>query len=1424
MHLLSLNAAGKPLAPARVLDRKRRRLSQVLGRHVDRRRPHMVAVQRASDPLQPIDEAWVERGFDKNGKVKPWPRTYLPADAIVVVVYLPRGGGGAAGGSSRSKSPLSIALGIAAVALIAFAGPIGGVLAGAVGLGGSTFAVSAITAGVAIGGSVLLSLASRAKADKQATDTTQIYGITGGGNLPKPGDRIPRGYGRSWMKPDLSQADSSQYDGDDLIAFKRHTIGVGRYRPYAVRAGKQIVWREGEGFVAPFNDPRNQIEFIYGTPSTLVPNNIIAATGIGGPLPRPAENPSVAGPFLINQRGALVNRLQIDFQFPQGIARTDFLKSGATRANQPGAWAVYFEYAPIDETGRIIGPWDVLYNGNSGAEGARFSTHPLRYTRFKDVPPGRYAVRGRNVQPDSTENTTGNATVDAAQWDAAAGWVNDSAVRPGITEMCLRLYATKGTQAASFAELEVDACAILPVWNGNAWVEQETRKAVWAFADVMRNQDYGGALLDSQLDVGTMLAYANRLTQFDTFDATIRGPVSVLEAASTVLLPMRAEPVHVGRFWSLVRDEPKAVRKHVITPRQMTKGSTQVLFDLDTEAGAGHVIGEFDKDGDYRSPDQTSAIFGEASLTPTRLKWTGVRDYAHANHLTKWRAACGAFRRQSTPFGVEMEGRIYKRGDSILVDPWFLETRRRAGVVDNRGDTLILDCNVDQLPTDVVVLRDRQGQAWGPVVLLESTGPREIRLNPISRAQVESNTGQSLGAVLSTARQEMTTVLLGTVSSVTENYLIQSVRMNGPGSANVEALYDDQRVWEVLGAPIVVPPVGEGGLRDPESPRIVALTANATPVAAGYRCDYAIKPGQGAVRFEVGISYDDGNRFDSRPDAPITGSIELNPVDPQMVVVRARAFGASGMPGPYYLTELALPRATLNSDLPPIRYEDLEPDILSRIAEILAADARLQEIFVGALNRANQAFIRADEAFAQAFGLAGAISGNAAAIVAEQQTRLTADEAFATDLNAAVVRLGNTEAGILTERTARITADSAQASSLDAVKVQQDSDRAFIVRENNARITNEGVQASQIETLRVNADNLTGFVIRENNARITKDDVQAQQIDGVVAAANSDRSYFIAVTDTLAAFSGIYGSRIETLGAQYGDLNTQIIEERRVRADGDGVQAQRTNALVAQVDSDRGYFLSVTNTLIGDRNVLIQQTIDLYARSDSGTAAGRFQMEVRSGPGGVTSRIAALLSTSRGGQTYGAGYFLDLMNDGTSRFVIDAGAFYITNGGDGIPLLSFDGFTLRVPNLQVTSANIPAGVVNYPGRTDIYNYTLIAGAGTNNNAVDGNMRHVFYSEGNYPTIISLRGHFTARPSSALLGMNLIVDGAFATTINGGTMQTQGNTEGRDFDGVAVLFVSAGFHTAQFRYSYQGGNAGSGIVIDEIHMATVTARA
>ncbi|MCE4223389.1 hypothetical protein HCU64_06465 [Methylobacterium sp. C25] len=1419
MHLLTLNAAGKSLAPPRTLDPRRRRLSQVVGRHVDKSRPHMIAIQRARDPLQPIDEAWVTRGRNKAGDVKPWPRRYLPADAVVVVVYLPRGGIGGGSAGSRRKSPLSIALGIAGLALAAFAGPIAGALLPSL-VFGST-ATFALQAGLVIGGTALLSLASRAKANKTPTDTTQIYGVSGGGNLPKPGDRIPRGYGRSWMKPDLSQPDFSQYDGDDQILLKRHTNGLGKYHIYQVRAGKQVMWKEGSGFLPPFDDARNAIEFLYGTPSTLVPSNVISAAGVGGQLPRPEDNPTIAGPFLINQTGALINRLQVDFQFPQGISSTITTKSKVVLSNQVGAWSVLFEYAPIDAGGTITGPWQTLYSGSDATEGFRFATHPLRYTKFLDVPAGRYAVRGRNRLADTTASTgAGAANINAAQWDGASGWVNDVAIRPGVTEMALRMYATKGNQASAFGEIEIDAAAIIPVWTGSQWVEQETSKAVWAFLDIMRNQDYGGAISDNQLDLGTALYYAGALSEFDTFDATIRGPVSVYEAAASVLLAMRAEPVHLGRFWSLVRDEPKSVRRHVITRRQMLKGSSQITFDLDTESGAGHVIGEFDQDGDYRVPNQTLAIYGEASLTPTRQRWTGVKSYAHAQHLTRWRASSGAFRRQAAPFGVEMEGRIYKRGDSISVDPWFIDVRKAAGVVDNDGDTLHLDCDVVLAAGEMATLRDRAGREWGPLAVSQGASARDIVLGASDRQSIEAQTGLTLAKVLSDGRRDMTTIVVGALVDLQENYLIQSAKMDGAYKANIEALIDDPRVWAAIGAATGNPPPGYGGILESESPSILSLTANIVPIAAGFRLTYAIQPGRGARSFEVGLSYDNGSHFDARSDADMTGSIELNPVDPTTLVLRARAFGATGLPGVFVYTPVDLPASALNVALAPIAYDDLDDIVqgqldkitpvvegLDNLRKALALDPSVRQGYVdtiiGDLRGDLELLLTSADRNQQALAdLQGSLaSAGLEVIPAEGRARFYAIEALQSEVGTQVTSLsvnvdalkhqvelyGSVQTGDLSGLISQITTvsqtlnalqgtisslvTSAQfnplISRLGSAETRLDAQAASIAsKAEQATVSAQGLQISQVQqslnaalgtiSQAVQSTNsasldqallpktLTGFLgllgeqlgalsqsfaRAESNLSAGFDDAgraTAQVQTKLFSFQDQAAAQFVSVTKAVADATQALVQTQALYDAQFASTTATISQLTQTVATGESALAQRLDAYLVRLGSAEGSVASETQARISADGVLTSNydallsrvggveagvsneaqarasgdaanassITTLFAQSSAGTAAGRFGMSAVSAPSGVSVRLAAVASTETYGVQRNAGWYLDLMPDGTSRFVVDANLFALTaNGGLTYPF-TFDGTTLTVPSLRVTQSAILPGAVS----------------------------------------------------------------------------------------------------------------------------------
>jgi hypothetical protein len=877
---------GEEVAPARFLPgNRRRRLSSIVARHADRSRLHLVSRHRVPETQLALSDESVVLLRERR-HVLCGPKDY------VVITYVPMGGGAGRGGGGSGKqigmAVASIALMIAAPYAISFLGPAFAATAGVT--SSLTLLGKVVSTGLVIGGVALMGLANKAKANKSNEDTRPVYGVSGGGNLPRPGDRIPVGYGRFWTLPDLSQPDYFIYSGEDQILYKRMTLGAGRYQIHSVRVGDQLLWTEGGGYHAPFTGA--EVEFIQpGAVSNLVPMDVTSSASVTGlALPHVGDVTTWSGPFVVSPPGVNVNYIQFDLSLPSG--------SYGTAQNSKGTYDVATEtgyelqIAPIDFAGNVIGAWQTVV----AAERFVMSKRPLRYTERVNVALGRYAARGRNTK--ARFNSSSDTRMNAVQWDGLRGWRPDVRTRPGITEVALKVQSNESLGITSFQDVMIEATRILPVWNGVAWVEQATRKSVWAFSDVMRNGVYGANILDSALDLATLGYYATAAAPFDTFDGVIRGPDSIWGVASTILATMRAEPVQLGRVWSMVRDEPKSIRSHVITRRQIVQGSTAIEFETDPDDGTGHVIVDYDEGADPKRPVQPpDFVYGQASLTPQRRKLFGVSSYAHAVHLGRWIAAAGFYRRQTYKFATEHEGRIYKRGDSISVDAWFASKAKVAGIVARAGTTLTIDADIAFAAGDQIILRDRTGRQWGPVGLAgQGANLRELVIAATTAG------GIPIADALATDEMEPTTVVVGQPTVLTRNYLVNSARPSGRDRISIEAQIDAPEVWAAIGEPIGSPPAPEAGPQTPVVPQIFYVSGEMAQGVAEPQVKWALSPARGATAYQVQVSYDDGGSWveiyrgpETAGVAPLSAALFDDDEGVPIVLIRARTRGRTGL-------------------------------------------------------------------------------------------------------------------------------------------------------------------------------------------------------------------------------------------------------------------------------------------------------------------------------------------------------------------------------------------------------------------------------------------------------------------------------------------------------------------------------------------------
>jgi hypothetical protein len=575
-QIVYANVKGEPLLAPGGLRPRKRRLDRVIREWTrDLDAPFMVSIHRPGEILSPTEDsirirpeaipADLKLAERKQWEARLWQNTVVERNEIVLITVMPAGGRGGAG---------KIALTIASIALMAFAGPLAGTLAAALDIT-NKFAIAAIQAGITIGGAALLMAFSR-----KNENNGQIFGVSGGGTLPRPNDRIPVGYGRFWTQPDLTQPDYYRYqDQEDTILFKRMSIGLGKYKLRRIRVGTTTFWAGDllspnggvvtSGITEPF--PNCKFELIYGTASTLVPSSVITSPSVSGQtIPLSNDPDPVLGPFAVNGVGTTVTKLQVDFSTPSGYSRN----------NHETTQDLHFEYAPINDSDVVTGSWQTLYRTTAGM----FTKKHLRWSKMLDVPAGRYAVRAKNARARIDDGDNCNYS-----WDGLRGYAPDEIVRAERTELTLQVTSGENLDITSFSDVWVEVERWGPVWNATteAFEEGHIRKCLDCMVDVLTDDFYGAGESVSRIDMAKVAAYRTAITEYDTYDGLIRGPITVRNVLEQILFNMRAEPIRLGNGYTFIRDEPSAIRRHVFSRSQLLRDSAVIKEVPKVEEGAG---------------------------------------------------------------------------------------------------------------------------------------------------------------------------------------------------------------------------------------------------------------------------------------------------------------------------------------------------------------------------------------------------------------------------------------------------------------------------------------------------------------------------------------------------------------------------------------------------------------------------------------------------------------------------------------------------------------------------------------------------------------------------------------------------------------------------------------------------------------------
>lgn len=581
--------------------------------------------------------------------------------------------------------------------------------------------------------------ASSTVAGEQKNGGDTVYSLSGERNQNKLNNSIEAAYGRNRHYPAYAARPYNVYAGNQQFQFSLFCLGHGQFDI------EKMLFEDTP--LQNFDD----VEFEIVNPGEtfdLFHDDVITSTEVQGIElfgPNEAEFTGVTPGFVTNPPQSKASLLEMDVSFPSGLYKIDEL--GKQKSEQI---TIQFYYASVDDAGAMVGAWKILplstrkilftlpTSANKKTQyvestSATFSREmstltPQRFTVQARVPAGRYMVRAQRINKRKKSAQAANQVV----WESLRAFLPPVKTYGDVTLVAVKARASNNLNNNAAAKFNVIASRKVPTWSSAGWSAPiVTRNPVWAFCDVFRSV-YGGRLPDKFLDLEGLKELADEYSSSGvTFDYIFDQKTTVWEAARAICLVGRGVPMLNGSRITIIRDRLRSAASAVFN-------QYNIVADSLTWSATLRKVEDFDGieveylDPDTWKPETVLCLIAEDDNGdhPESLKMPGCQDRSRAFHEGLYRRAAQLFQREVLEFKTGLEGHLPRYGDLILISH-DVPRWGTGGLVTSIHEGLVtLSESVTFLP-DVVhklVLRKRDGSAFGPVVALPGSNDHEVSI------------------------------------------------------------------------------------------------------------------------------------------------------------------------------------------------------------------------------------------------------------------------------------------------------------------------------------------------------------------------------------------------------------------------------------------------------------------------------------------------------------------------------------------------------------------------------------------------------------------------------------------------------------------------------------------------------------------------
>lgn len=359
-----------------------------------------------------------------------------------------------------------------------------------------------------------------------------------------------------------------------------------------------------------------------------------------------------------------------------------------------------------------VAPDPVVSPGMPGVRITGARQEPIRRSIVWDVPIGQYDIRISKSTPDINGSRDSNETAVSQ----ILAYQVDSGEYSGQARLGVIVKAT-GQLNGAIDELNGIVTALCPVWDGSRWVTGPTSNPAWWFLWFARGKTlntrriYGGGLSDSQIDIEGIKAWAAWCDAKGlTFDYVLDRKMSTAAVLQIIARAGRAAMTYQTGHLGVVWDAENRPVSAMFGPFNVKAGSFKVSYTNDGTVDEV-VLNFVNKSNGWKMDEVRVRVPGATTTNnPLQLDLDGCTNKEMAGREANLIAASQVWKRRKITWETDIEGLVCTRGDVVSFSHDLMVWGYSGRLMPGSGGTLMkLQQRVPSSGSGTVMLRDPDG-------------------------------------------------------------------------------------------------------------------------------------------------------------------------------------------------------------------------------------------------------------------------------------------------------------------------------------------------------------------------------------------------------------------------------------------------------------------------------------------------------------------------------------------------------------------------------------------------------------------------------------------------------------------------------------------------------------------------------------------